>query len=82
MFLMMVLYYYDLLFGLYPSSLCFATTTFRGFFPHHQVKLLCWVQSIELASIGGSTQPNRVGSPDDEGRTIPRNTVVVKHKED
>jgi hypothetical protein len=30
MFLTMVLYYCDLLFGLYPSSLCFATTTFRG----------------------------------------------------
>jgi hypothetical protein len=26
----MVLYYCDLLFGRYPSSLCFANTTFRG----------------------------------------------------
>jgi hypothetical protein len=30
MFLTMVLCYCDLLFGLYPSSLCFATTTFQG----------------------------------------------------
>jgi hypothetical protein len=30
MFLMMVLYYCVQLFGLYPSSLCFATITFRG----------------------------------------------------
>jgi hypothetical protein len=29
MFLTMVLYYCDLFFGLYPSSLCFVITTFR-----------------------------------------------------
>jgi hypothetical protein len=37
----MVLYYCDLLFGLYPSSLCFA----GWFFPRYQVNLLCWVRS-------------------------------------
>jgi hypothetical protein len=40
------LHYYDLFFGLYPSSLCFAE-----------------------------------GSPDDEGRAIPRNVVVEKHRD-
>jgi hypothetical protein len=52
-------------------------------FPRHQVYLLCWVWSTELASIGGPpTEPNRVGSPGDEGRAIPRNVMVAKHKDD
>jgi hypothetical protein len=77
MFLTMVLYYYDLLFGLYPSSLCFATTTFRGIaLPSSPGELTLLGPAIELVSIGG------VGTPDDEGGTIPRNVVVAKHKDD
>jgi hypothetical protein len=37
-------------FGISPSSLCVAITSF---FPRHQVNLLWWVRSNELASIGG-----------------------------
>jgi hypothetical protein len=49
----MVLYHYNLLFGLYPSSLCFSTTMFQGMaLPSSSGDLLCWVQSIELASVG------------------------------
>jgi hypothetical protein len=49
---------------------------FEGrFFPHHH----CWSTDKRLAQ---STGPNRVGSPDDEGRAIPQNVVVPKHKDD
>jgi hypothetical protein len=29
-----------------------------------------------------SIGPNRLGSPDDEGRAIPRNVVITKHRDD
>jgi hypothetical protein len=64
----MVLYYCDLLFGLYLSSLCFATTTFQGIGGPTEVSLI--------------DQANREGSPDDKGRAIPRNVVVEKHRDD
>jgi hypothetical protein len=35
--------------------------------------------TIELARLIG---PNRLGSPDDEGRAIPRNVVITKHRDD
>jgi hypothetical protein len=55
----------------------FQPQRFEGWlFPRHQVNLFWWLRSIRLASIGG------VGSPDDEGRTIPRNVVVEKHGDD
>jgi hypothetical protein len=34
---------------------------------------------MELVSIGG---PTRVGTPEDEGRAIPRNVMVGKHGDD
>jgi hypothetical protein len=61
----MVLYYCDRFFGLYPSSLCFVITTFRG-----------------MALPSSSGEPNLLGPPDDEGRAIPRNAVITKHRDD
>jgi hypothetical protein len=51
-----------------PSSLYFSTTTFRGMALSGEPTL--------LGPIDG------VGSPDDEGRAIPRNVVVEKHRDD
>jgi hypothetical protein len=42
--------------------------------PVNQASLYRW--------LARSTGPNRVGSPDDEGRAIPRNVVVAKHRDD
>jgi hypothetical protein len=50
----MVLYYCDLLFGLYPSSLCFATTTFQGMvLPSSSGEIYSVGSCRSLASIGG-----------------------------
>jgi hypothetical protein len=48
---MMVLYYWDLPFGLYPSSLCFLTTTFQG-----MVLLSSSEVKIEASSIDRTQQ--------------------------
>jgi hypothetical protein len=84
MFLTMVLYYCDPFFELNPSSLCFVITTFRGMaLPSlsGEPKLL---GPIDRASfyrcLAQSIGPNSLGSPDDEGRAIPRNVVLTKHK--
>jgi hypothetical protein len=69
----MVLYYCDLLFGLYPSSLCFATTTFPAMVlpsSSGETYSVGSGRSIELASNDPPTEASSIES-DDEGRTIP-----------
>jgi hypothetical protein len=77
------IYYLDLV-------LVFQPLRFEGW-PRHLVNLLCWVQSIELASIGiplreassnDRTEPNRVGSLADDGRITLGNNVLAKHQDD
>jgi hypothetical protein len=63
-------HYCDLFFGLYPSSLCFVTTTFRGMaFPSlsGEPNLL---GPIDRATLYRWTT-------DDEGSAIPRNVVIT-----
>jgi hypothetical protein len=52
----MVLYCYDLLFGLYPSSLCFATTTFQ--------RMVLSPSSAETYSVGSGGPPIEASSID------------------
>jgi hypothetical protein len=68
----MVLYYCDLFFGLYPSSLCFVITTFRGMALPLSSGEPNVLGPIELASIGGPI----------EASSIPRNVVITKHRDD
>jgi hypothetical protein len=38
--------------------------------------------TIHRYRLARSIGPNRVGSRDDEGRAIPRNVVIAKHRDD
>jgi hypothetical protein len=66
--------YCDLFFGLHPSSLCFATTTFRG--------MALPSSSGEPYLLGPIDRAISIGGPDDDGRAIPRNVVITKHRDD
>jgi hypothetical protein len=69
------LYYCDLFLDFLHRPYVFQPRRFEGWlFPRHR-----WSTDKRLAR---STGPTRVGSPDDEGRAIPRNVVVEKHRDD
>jgi hypothetical protein len=47
--------------------------------PIDRASLYRWAHQSRLARSNG---PHRLGSPDDEGRAIPRNVVITKHGDD
>jgi hypothetical protein len=67
MFLTMVLYYCNLLFRLYPSALCFETTTFGG--------MALPLSSSEPTLLGPVDRASLY-------RWTDRNVVVAEHKGD
>jgi hypothetical protein len=81
MFLTMVLYFCDLFFGLI-HRLCFVITTFRGMALPSSSGEPNLLGPIDRSIGGPPIEASRLGSPDDEGRAIPRNVVITKHRDD
>jgi hypothetical protein len=78
MFLTMVLYYCDLFFGLIHRLIVLQPQRVEGWlFPRHQVNLICWVRSIELAFIGGRCDYQNIETMD-KVQIIDRSNTVMK----
>jgi hypothetical protein len=47
------------------------------------LRSVLWILSVvHRQRLARSIGPNRLGSSDDEGRAIPRNVVITKHRDD